>query len=217
MSENRRELVTNGDNLVRTAIESLLNAATGRPATGNIDDVLTRMVHHSDPYLLASVTTPIGDSDVKTIKEALWCFLTGNDIYAPLGVVATEVGVFPEMSVFEFIRRYGRDFVYQTPFPKQIADDFNGGDRELAVRLTFEEYLVGILVLYQLQIDGECLSVSSICRGLRAFIMSVPTSNHTGAVYEKLMCAMAAIEDVAGSRLSNAVEVQRWADIVCGT
>ena len=207
MSENRRELVTNGDNLVRTAVESLLNAATGRPATGNIDDVLTRMVHHSDPYLPASVTTPIGDSDVKRIKEALWYFLTGKDIYAPLGVVATEVGVFPEMSVFEFIRRYGRDFVYQTPFPKQIADDFNGGDREL----------VGILVLYQLQIDGECLSVSSICRGLRAFIMSVPTSNHTGAVYEKLMCAMAAIEDVAGSRLSNAVEVQRWADIVCGT
>jgi hypothetical protein len=207
MSESRRELVTNGDNLVRTAIESLLNAATGRPATGNIDDVLTRMVHHSDPYLLASVTTPIGDSDVKRIKEAIWCFLTGKDIYALLGVVATEVGLFPEMSVFEFIRRYGRDFVYQTPFPKQIADDFNGGDREL----------VGILVLYQLQIDGECLSVSSICRGLRAFIMSVPTSNHTGAVYEKLMCAMAAIEDVAGSRLSNAVEVQRWADIVCGT
>ena len=207
MSESRRELVTNGDNLVRTAIESLLNAATGRPATGNIDDVLTRMVHHSDPYLLASVTTPIGDSDVKRIKEAIWCFLTGKDIYALLGVVATEVGLFPEMSVFEFIRRYGWDFVYQTPFPKQIADDFNGGDREL----------VGILVLYQLQIDGECLSVSSICRGLRAFIMSVPTSNHTGAVYEKLMCAMAAIEDVAGSRLSNAVEVQRWADIVCGT
>lgn len=207
MSESRRELVTNGDNLVRTAIESLLNAATGRPATGNIDDVLTRMVHHSDPYLLASVTTPIGDSDVKRIKEAIWCFLTGKDIYALLGVVATEVGLFPEMSVFEFIRRYGRDFVYQTPFPKQIADDFNGGDREL----------VGILVLYQLQIDGECLSVSSICRGLRAFIASVPTSNHTGSVYEKLMCAMAAIEDVAGSRLSNAVEVQRWADIVCGT
>ena len=177
-------------------IEAMLLSATGRPAIGDISDVLLRVVYNSEFVALAKwAHDPLDTMDIEKLASALWCVIATKSYSDPIKIKSTISGISGESSQFDFVKAYAKELTLQTPIP-EIATLDNLPAIEADVCTAFEEFLVGAVAWYSVcEVCNECFKFFLIVPTMREFCIALGDPPRMCKVSECLLNVIAIVED----------------------